>query len=105
MPALCIPPPGCSGGIEEYCSEAGAAGAQTYAAPATGDINDADAAVAIPQPVLPSQSLVPSTGTTVFIVVPDTAKNRQWMKKFKSRWKSRLDQIEIWMVSYRIEIE
>ena len=50
---------------------AGAAGAQTYAAPATGDTNDADATVPIPQPVLPSQSLVPSTGTTVFIVVPE----------------------------------
>ncbi len=37
--------------------------------------------------------------------VPDTPKNRKWMKEFKARWKTRLGQIELWMVSYRIEIE
>jgi hypothetical protein len=37
--------------------------------------------------------------------VPDTAANRKWMKTFKARWKQRLDQLEIWMVSYSIEIE
>ncbi|MBL8794017.1 MAG: hypothetical protein JNM56_08930 [Planctomycetia bacterium] len=36
---------------------------------------------------------------------PDTAKNRTWMKKFKARWKARLEQLELWMVSYRIEVE
>lgn len=36
---------------------------------------------------------------------PDAAKNRRWMKEFKERWKSRLEQLELWMVSYRIEIE
>ena len=37
--------------------------------------------------------------------VPETAKNRKWMKAFKARWKQRLEQLEIWMVSYRIDIE
>ena len=37
--------------------------------------------------------------------IPDTAKNRKWMKAFKARWTERLDQLEIWMVSYRIDIE
>ncbi len=37
--------------------------------------------------------------------VPDSAKNRQWMKQFKERWKARLEQLELWMVSHRIEIE
>jgi hypothetical protein len=37
--------------------------------------------------------------------VPDTGKNRKWMKSFKTRWKKRLEQLEIWMVSYRIDIE
>lgn len=37
--------------------------------------------------------------------VADTTKNRQWMKAFKARWKQRLEQLEIWMVSYRIDIE
>ncbi len=41
----------------------------------------------------------------VLVDVPDTAKNRQWMKKFKARWTKRLEQIKLWMVSYRIEIE
>jgi len=41
----------------------------------------------------------------IVIDVSDTAKNRQWMKLFKNRWKARLEQLELWMVSYRIEIE
>jgi hypothetical protein len=41
----------------------------------------------------------------VVVDVPDTLQNRQWMKKFKARWKKKLKQIEIWMVSYRIELE
>jgi len=27
------------------------------------------------------------------------------MKQFKVRWKERLEQIDLWMVSYRIEVE
>ena len=41
----------------------------------------------------------------VVVDVPDTAKNRKWMKAFKARWKLRLEQLEIWMVSYQIDIE
>jgi hypothetical protein len=37
--------------------------------------------------------------------VPDSAKSRQLMRLFKSRWKIRLEQLELWMVSYRIEVE
>jgi hypothetical protein len=37
--------------------------------------------------------------------VPDTAKNRRWMKEFKGRWKKRLEQLDLWLVSYRIEVE
>ena len=37
--------------------------------------------------------------------VPDTAKKRKWLKAFKKRWKQRLEQLEIWMVSYPINIE
>jgi hypothetical protein len=39
------------------------------------------------------------------IDLADTIKNRKWMKAFKARWKKRLDQLEIWMVSYPIDIE
>ena len=37
--------------------------------------------------------------------VPDTAANRRWMKSFKSRWKKRLRQLELWLVSFPINIE
>ena len=37
--------------------------------------------------------------------VPDTSQNREWMKDFKVRWKTRLEQLELWMVSYLIEVE
>jgi len=41
----------------------------------------------------------------VVVDVLDNTANRQWMKQFKDRWKVRLEQLELWMVSYRIEIE
>jgi hypothetical protein len=37
--------------------------------------------------------------------VPDTPKNRRWMKSFKDRWKTKLDQLELWLVSYVITVE
>jgi hypothetical protein len=41
----------------------------------------------------------------IVVDVPDSAANRQWMKKFKAEWKERLQQLELWMVSYRIEVD
>jgi len=41
----------------------------------------------------------------LFVDVPDSVPNRKWMKQFKEIWKARLDQLELWMVSYRIELE
>jgi hypothetical protein len=41
----------------------------------------------------------------LIVDVPDSAKNRRWMKGFKERWRERLEQVELWMVSHRIEIE
>ena len=37
--------------------------------------------------------------------VPDTAANRRWMKAFKQRWKAKLEQLELWLVSYVITVE
>jgi hypothetical protein len=37
--------------------------------------------------------------------VPDSVKNRRWMKAFKRRWKAKLEQLELWLVSYLITIE
>ena len=39
------------------------------------------------------------------IDVPDSAVNRRWMKAFKQQWKAKLDQLELWMISYLITIE
>ena len=41
----------------------------------------------------------------LIVDMPDSAKNRTWMKDFKSRWKDRLEQIELEMVSHPIEVE
>ncbi len=41
----------------------------------------------------------------IVVDVLDTAKNRKWMKAFKARWKERLEQLEIWIVSHVIDIE
>jgi len=41
----------------------------------------------------------------IVVDVPDLAKNRKWMKTFKERWKTRLKQLELWLVSYAIQIE
>jgi hypothetical protein len=42
---------------------------------------------------------------TLIVDVPDATPNRAWMREFKARWRKRLEQIDLWMVSYRIDIE
>jgi len=37
--------------------------------------------------------------------VPNVRENREWMKEFKERWRTKLEQIDLWMISYLIEIE
>lgn len=41
----------------------------------------------------------------IVVEVPDSDENRHWMQQFKLRWKVRLEQLELWMVSYAIEVE
>ncbi|NOT01293.1 MAG: hypothetical protein HOP29_11770 [Phycisphaerales bacterium] len=41
----------------------------------------------------------------IFVDVPDTIDNRTWMGGFKDRWKARLEQLDLWVASYRIDIE
>jgi hypothetical protein len=43
--------------------------------------------------------------TLLIVDVSNTIQNRRWLKKFKEKWKKRLNQVELWMVSYRIEVE
>jgi len=39
------------------------------------------------------------------IDVPDRSENRKWMKDFKKRWMVKLDQLDLWVVSYLVTIE
>jgi len=41
----------------------------------------------------------------IVIDTPDSPENRQWMRQFKMRWKERLQQLELWVISYRIDID
>lgn len=41
----------------------------------------------------------------VVVDVPDSAENRAWIKDLKEKWKIRLEQLELWVVSYPIDIE
>ena len=41
----------------------------------------------------------------IVVDVPDKPTNRQWMKRYKARWRKKLRQLELWMVSYHVEIE
>jgi hypothetical protein len=41
----------------------------------------------------------------IVVDVPDADENRAWLKEFKGRWKARLEQLELWLVSYPIDIE
>ncbi len=41
----------------------------------------------------------------IVIDVEDTEDNRQWMRDYKARWKGKLDQLDLWLVSYEIDVE
>ncbi len=36
---------------------------------------------------------------------PDLDPNRTWMQDFKIRWRSRLEQLELWMVSFPVDVD
>ncbi len=41
----------------------------------------------------------------IVVDVADTDENRDWMREFKKRWKAKLDQLELWLVSYIIDVD
>ena len=41
----------------------------------------------------------------IVVDVTDLSESREWFRDFKDRWKARLDQLDLWMVSYQIEVE
>lgn len=41
----------------------------------------------------------------LIVDIQDNKANRTWMREFKQRWRDRLEQIDLWLVSYEIEVE
>jgi hypothetical protein len=41
----------------------------------------------------------------IVLDTPDSQTNRRWMRQYKDRWRSKLKQTELWMVSYAVEVE
>lgn len=41
----------------------------------------------------------------IVIDVADEETNREWMREYKSRWKEKLNQLELWLVSYTIDLD
>ncbi len=41
----------------------------------------------------------------IVVDAPDEEENRQWMRDYKARWKQKLEQLELWLVSYPIDVD
>jgi hypothetical protein len=41
----------------------------------------------------------------IVVDVPDAPENRTWFSEFKRRWKERLEQIDLWVISYQVDVE
>ena len=41
----------------------------------------------------------------IVIDAPDEESNREWMREYISRWKEKLEQLELWLVSYTIDVD
>jgi len=41
----------------------------------------------------------------IVIDTPDSLNHRRWMKQYKNRWRLKLEQTELWVVSYAAEVE
>ncbi len=41
----------------------------------------------------------------IVIDAPDEEANREWMREYKARWKEKLEQLELWLISYTIDVD
>ncbi len=41
----------------------------------------------------------------IVIDTQDEEANREWMREYKARWKEKLEQLELWLVSYTIDVD
>ncbi len=40
----------------------------------------------------------------IVIDIPNTPENIQWMRDYKARWKEKLNQLDLWLISYEIDV-
>lgn len=57
------------------------------------------------EPLAAGRGSVPGQPCQDRVDVADSAETRQWLQQFKARWKIRLDQLDLWVVSYPIDVE
>lgn len=41
----------------------------------------------------------------IVIDATDEEANREWMREYKARWKQKFEQLELWLVSYTIDVD
>jgi hypothetical protein len=41
----------------------------------------------------------------IVIDAPDEESNRDWMREYKKRWKQKLEQLDLWLVSYTVDVD
>ena len=41
----------------------------------------------------------------IVIDAADEEANREWMREYKARWKEKLEQLELWLISYTIDVD
>ena len=41
----------------------------------------------------------------IVIDATDEEASREWMRDYKARWKEKLEQLELWLVSYTIDVD
>ena len=41
----------------------------------------------------------------IVIDASDEEANREWMREYKARWKAKLEQLDLWLVSYTIDVD
>jgi hypothetical protein len=41
----------------------------------------------------------------IVIDASDEEANREWMRDYKARWKEKLEQLDLWLVSYTIDVD
>jgi len=41
----------------------------------------------------------------IVVDAPDEEANREWMREYKKRWKQKLEQLDLWRVSYTINVD